>query len=522
MPLQLLQNPSHGGSYSQTRLLSTGSSATHQPRQARSTVVRTINGQAVWRRIAVKPFPFLKWKRIPVLPDARTSSPPSRLHLSEPVSTPPPPPTRPSFSKTTENESEKSWASSNIQPLNHLNTSGEAHMVSIANKIPTTRSATARSLLLFSTPTTYQSLVSAQLKKGDAVAVARIAGIQAAKKTSDLIPLAHPSLAITGLNISIEPYAPGCEPRDNIIHWRSRIKSTNRGGVYIQATVDCEGKTGVEMEAMMAASVAGLTMYDMLKGVDKAMKLTETQVIKKSGGKSGDWSYDYTSRRIVETVGKGGSSGVEKPSTGRRGARRREGTSSGEERVTFDSEAPSQEPQKQEIQPSTNTDESADIKPIIEQPQGEETPAMPSADIKPIIEQRQEDESQSMPSGNHTATTSNINNTETNTSSQKEEPFKPRNHVIKDHVLIRQHEIEHGRLVPADSISPADDVRTILAEATAIDSEVSSVHDETYERAMAVVKRGYVTANDLRNARIRDWLKRSLDHGIEIPLGPAR
>lgn len=381
-------------------------------------------------------------------------------------------------------------------------------MVSIANKIPTTRSATATSLLLFSAPTTYQSLVSAQLKKGDAIAVARIAGIQAAKKTSDLIPLAHPSLAITGLSISIEPYAPGCGPGDDVLPPKND-RSSNNGGVYIQATVDCEGKTGVEMEAMMAASVAGLTMYDMLKGVDKAMTLTETRVLKKSGGKSGDWSYDYKSGRIVKAFGTRESGGEENPLHGQTGASSRKSTTSRNNSATPNSKAAAiQIPQKRETQPNTDTGESANVEPIIEQQQVEET--------------------QEMPGCNHTTSTNiditnNNNNTETNPSSPwgKQRP-NTRDQIIQDHVLIRQHEIDHGRLVPEDSINPADDVRTILAEAGAIDSEMSSENDETYQRAMAVVKRGYVTANDLRNARIREWLKRNLDNGFEIPLGPSR
>ncbi|KIW88234.1 molybdenum cofactor biosynthesis protein A [Cladophialophora bantiana CBS 173.52] len=181
--------------------------------------------------------------------------------------------------------------------LTHLTSDGEAHMVSIANKKPTSRSATATTLLLFSHYGTYGVLFASRLRKGDALAVARVAGIQAAKKTSDLIPLAHPGLNITGVTVRLEPFM-----GDNLPYPLSEGKVDAAtpndikrlyGGVLVTATVACEGKTGVEMEAITAASVAGLTMYDMLKGVDKEMVLTGTRVTAKSGGKSGDWEWDY-------------------------------------------------------------------------------------------------------------------------------------------------------------------------------------------------------------------------------------
>ncbi|RMD41042.1 hypothetical protein DV735_g4071, partial [Chaetothyriales sp. CBS 134920] len=145
-------------------------------------------------------------------------------------------------------------------------------MVSISSKQATARSATATTTLSFSQPATLAALTAATLKKGDAIAVARVAGIAAAKKTADLIPLAHPGLAITGVEVDIEPFF---EPGGND-----------------DATVQCEGKTGVEMEALTAAMVAGLTMYDMLKGVDRGMSLEGGRVVAKSGGRSGAWRWD--------------------------------------------------------------------------------------------------------------------------------------------------------------------------------------------------------------------------------------
>ncbi|EXJ61809.1 hypothetical protein A1O7_02239 [Cladophialophora yegresii CBS 114405] len=191
-----------------------------------------------------------------------------------------------------------------VPTLNHLTADGEAHMVSIAQKKPTSRSATATSLLLFSHEGTYSVLFASRLQKGDAMAVARIAGIQAAKKTSDLIPLAHPGLNITGVTVRLEPFKGDSVPFPlseafKQPHVAADVE-TLHGGVLVTATVACEGKTGVEMEAITAASVAGLTMYDMLKGVDKCMVLTSTRVTAKSGGKSGDWEWDHKShQRIV-------------------------------------------------------------------------------------------------------------------------------------------------------------------------------------------------------------------------------
>ncbi|KIW70116.1 molybdenum cofactor biosynthesis protein A [Phialophora macrospora] len=195
-----------------------------------------------------------------------------------------------------------------VTTLTHLTADGEAHMVSIAQKKPTARSATATSLLLFSHDGTYNVLFASRLQKGDALAVARIAGIQAAKKTSDLIPLAHPGLDITGVTVRLEPFMGDNVPYPLSEAFRIEGKKphvaadvdTLHGGVLVTATVACEGKTGVEMEAITAASVAGLTMYDMLKGVDKCMVLTSTRVTAKSGGKSGDWEWDHQlHQRIV-------------------------------------------------------------------------------------------------------------------------------------------------------------------------------------------------------------------------------
>lgn len=152
------------------------------------------------------------------------------------------------------------------QKLTHLNERGEAHIVDIGNKPVTARRAVARAVLE-AAPATIEAIAGGTLKKGDAIAVARIAGIMAAKKTSDLIPLCHP----IGLN-------------------KVEVDITVEGGnLVVLATAETSDRTGVEMEAMTAASVAALTLYDMAKGIDRAMRIIAIELMEKSGGKSGDF-----------------------------------------------------------------------------------------------------------------------------------------------------------------------------------------------------------------------------------------
>ena len=155
--------------------------------------------------------------------------------------------------------------------LTHLNEKGEANMVDIGGKAVTKRTATARAYVSMSAAT-LKMIESGEHKKGDVFAVARIAGIQAAKKCADLIPLCHP-LMLTKVHIELT----------------SEIE-TNR--VKIEGRCELAGKTGVEMEALTAVSVAALTIYDMCKAVDKSMIIGGTQVIEKTGGKSGDWKIE--------------------------------------------------------------------------------------------------------------------------------------------------------------------------------------------------------------------------------------
>lgn len=150
--------------------------------------------------------------------------------------------------------------------LSHFDESGQAHMVDVSDKAVTDRIATAQAWVKMS-PETLAFVTSGTAKKGDVLGIARIAGIQGAKKTSDLIPLCHP-LPITKVALDLVP-------------------DPNLPGVRIEATVKTTGQTGVEMEALLAVSVAGLTVYDMLKAVQKDMEIGGIRVVLKDGGKSG-------------------------------------------------------------------------------------------------------------------------------------------------------------------------------------------------------------------------------------------
>jgi cyclic pyranopterin phosphate synthase len=150
--------------------------------------------------------------------------------------------------------------------LSHLDDKGKARMVDVSDKESTLREATAQGKVLMR-PATAALIESGKAPKGDVFAVARIAGIMAAKKTSDLIPLCHP-LALTGVEVQFNTKA-------------------KKGEIPIEATVKTVGKTGVEMEAMSAVSAAALAIYDMCKSADREMILTDIMLISKRGGKSG-------------------------------------------------------------------------------------------------------------------------------------------------------------------------------------------------------------------------------------------
>jgi cyclic pyranopterin phosphate synthase len=151
--------------------------------------------------------------------------------------------------------------------LSHVDPEGKATMVDVSGKSATVREATAAAFVAM-TPETVQIVRDGGLSKGDALGVAKIAGIMAAKKTPDLIPLCHP-LAITGIKVDL---------------------TLEDGGVRILSEVRTADRTGVEMEALVAASVAALTVYDMCKAVDKGIRIEFVELVNKVGGKSGGWT----------------------------------------------------------------------------------------------------------------------------------------------------------------------------------------------------------------------------------------
>ena len=154
-----------------------------------------------------------------------------------------------------------------MSKLTHLDEEGSAHMVDVSAKATTARKAVASGRISMSAEAA-AAIAQGLVKKGDVLAVARVAGIMAAKRTSDLIPLCHP-IALSSVSVDLD---------------------LDGNGVSVTATAKTAGQTGVEMEALTAASVALLTVYDMAKALDKGMIISNVRLLAKSGGKSGDWT----------------------------------------------------------------------------------------------------------------------------------------------------------------------------------------------------------------------------------------
>ena len=152
--------------------------------------------------------------------------------------------------------------------LTHFNAQGDAHMVDVGDKPVTLRRALAEGSISMSAQT-FAMVLLGQHKKGDVLGIARIAGIMAAKRTADLVPLCHP-LALTSVEVDFD-----CVRDTNLIH--------------CTASVETRGQTGVEMEALTAVQIALLTIYDMCKAIDRGMTMTDIRLVEKSGGRSGDW-----------------------------------------------------------------------------------------------------------------------------------------------------------------------------------------------------------------------------------------
>ena len=160
----------------------------------------------------------------------------------------------------------------NSDRLTHLDNAGGAHIVDVSEKAVTAREATAHSCVRMQAAT-LNAIVGGETPKGDVMAVARIAGIQAAKKCSELIPLCHP-LPLSAVAINLVP-------------------DTDLPGVRIEATCKVTGQTGVEMESLTAASIAALALYDMCKAMDRGMTIENTQLTHKSGGESDEWQREH-------------------------------------------------------------------------------------------------------------------------------------------------------------------------------------------------------------------------------------
>jgi cyclic pyranopterin phosphate synthase len=155
-----------------------------------------------------------------------------------------------------------------MSKLSHLDADGRAHMVDVADKPVTRRECVARGAVRMA-PATLAQIAEGRIAKGDVLATARIAGIQAAKRTDEWIPLCH-SLSLDGIDVELTP-------------------DPERACVRIEATARAHAKTGVEMEALVAVSAAALVIYDMCKAVDRGMVLDAVHLVRKSGGKSGTW-----------------------------------------------------------------------------------------------------------------------------------------------------------------------------------------------------------------------------------------
>ena len=153
--------------------------------------------------------------------------------------------------------------------LTHFNDEGRARMVDVSGKTATLREAAAGGTV-FVNAVTFGLIARGEIKKGDVLAVAQVAGIMAAKRTPELVPMCHP-IAITGVDIAFAP-------------------DPERSAIDIAATVRCYGETGVQMEALTAVSVAALTIYDMCKAVQKDIKISDIRLLRKSGGKSGEFT----------------------------------------------------------------------------------------------------------------------------------------------------------------------------------------------------------------------------------------
>lgn len=184
--------------------------------------------------------------------------------------------------------------------LTHVDAKGEVRMVDVSDKAETHRIAIAEGTILMH-PETQAMVLQDRAKKGDVLACARVAGIMAIKRTSDIIPMCHP-LLITKSKCDIEPIAPAGTPAEDVPEGWAPARSDGQVGFHVLVTAGVTGKTGIEMEALTGASAACLTIYDMCKAVDRGMEIVDVRLLHKEGGRSGVWDRAERQAAAVEAA----------------------------------------------------------------------------------------------------------------------------------------------------------------------------------------------------------------------------
>ncbi len=184
--------------------------------------------------------------------------------------------------------------------LTHVDAKGEVRMVDVSDKAETHRIAIAEGTILMH-PETQAMVLQDRAKKGDVLACARVAGIMAIKRTSDIIPMCHP-LLITKSKCDIAPIAPAGTPAEDVPEGWAPARADGQVGFHVLVTAGVTGKTGIEMEALTGASAACLTIYDMCKAVDRGMEIVDVRLLHKEGGRSGVWDRAERQAAAVESV----------------------------------------------------------------------------------------------------------------------------------------------------------------------------------------------------------------------------
>ena len=195
--------------------------------------------------------------------------------------------------------------------LTHVDAKGEVRMVDVSDKAETHRIAIAEGTILMH-PETQAMVLQDRAKKGDVLACARVAGIMAIKRTSDIIPMCHP-LLISKSKCDIAPIAPAGTPAEDVPEGWAPARADGQVGFHVLVTAGVTGKTGIEMEALTGASAACLTIYDMCKAVDRGMEIVDVRLLHKEGGRSGVWDRAERQAAVVEAVGAAGDAPASAP-----------------------------------------------------------------------------------------------------------------------------------------------------------------------------------------------------------------